>query len=447
MEGKGRISTKLATLSVQAIKHQKESFSTRLIITILNLSANLISFMSHSVIIKHFGADATLDAINGFGSIPLACVGIFSAVVLYIFPTAFMQMSYSSQEETAKGIGLLSAIFLIFFTFAAGAVLGQLWSQHTTLLSVYFSIIAALIISTSLLNCLSQSRGNYLKSGFAGVIQNTGLMLGALIAIECQNVVLYLVGQIAGLLIALSYSFAHLKLKMTLNTDVLTLGLRTIQPMVQRGLMILIGVLGFTLFQPIDAILCSGLNIGSLNLMLYSQRVLVATSTVISFGSYQIAARSIYMNLNQYGADSVLRTVKREILRFIALGIFACLAFGLVGKFVLEILLAGAKFSDSDLEKLNCVVLRMLLGLGPMAATPYLFRVSYTFGDYKTPAVIGVTVPVIYVLCGSQFVHVYGPIALSYAYSISWWIGLILMTYLLSNKLMSEHKQIAKRSE
>jgi peptidoglycan biosynthesis protein MviN/MurJ (putative lipid II flippase) len=225
--------------------------------------------------------------------------------------------------------------------------------------------------------------------------------------------------------------------------DVLTC-VEALAPMRRHAIAIILGTTAFTLFQPIDAALCSQIGNGCMATMAYAQRVLVALGTAVSLGAYAIAARTSHSALERGGRAALRRQSNREVTRIAIIGGAGWLMYELLGRYALGRILGSSEMGESDIVRLVTTLQWMLLGLGPMAALPYLFRVFYSLGEYKAAAMLGATIPPIYGGIGWLFLRSEGILALATAYAIVWWIGLLVSLLWLNRSSAAVDRRLAK---
>jgi peptidoglycan biosynthesis protein MviN/MurJ (putative lipid II flippase) len=184
------------------------------------------------------------------------------------------------------------------------------------------------------------------------------------------------------------------------------------------------GTTAFSLFQPVDAFLCSQLGSGSMAIMSYAQRILVALGTAISLGAYIIAARTSRDAFRSGGRPALRRQANLETIRIVAFGLLVWLGYSLEGHRLLTLALSSSTMSAHDVARLVDTVGWMLIGIGPMAAMPYLFRMFYVLRDYYRPAVLGISIAPCYCAFGWLLLDHYQILALALAYSVVWWLAL-----------------------
>jgi peptidoglycan biosynthesis protein MviN/MurJ (putative lipid II flippase) len=175
--------------------------------------------------------------------------------------------------------------------------------------------------------------------------------------------------------------------------------------------------------------------------MSFAQRVLVAVSTVVSLGAYVIAAKTSRDTLRTGGVGALLQQANREAARLVSAGLLAAAAYVIGGRWVLGMLLESPSLRGADLDRLLDTLGWMLVGVGPMAAMPYLCRVFYSMKSYAIPAALGAAVPAAYVTLGwllSRSLDVKG---LAFSYSIVWWLTLAaaLLPLRKIDRLQSTH--------
>ena len=103
----------------------------------------------------------------------------------------------------------------------------------------------------------------------------------------------------------------------------------------------------------------------------------------------------------------------------------------------MSLLFSGSIMTDLDSERLANCLRWMLLGSGPMAAMPYLFRIFYAMQSYKRPAILGVTTITMYSALSWVMLPAFDVKAMAYSYAIVWWTTLIVAIIWLNSGITS----------
>jgi peptidoglycan biosynthesis protein MviN/MurJ (putative lipid II flippase) len=292
------------------------------------------------------------------------------------------------------------------------------------LLWLGFSATAGLSVIATLAICVGQVRGAYVQTALVPLINSLGLVTGALAAAIFSQAWLLLAGQLIGASTAAVWSANKLRLRLWSSSRKERLvGLAALASARPHALAVTLATTAFTLFQPIDALLCVRLGGGAVTIMAYSQRVWVAIGTAVSLGAYSIAARTSYDSFQQGGRRSLRVLANSEVKRILLSGAFIWFAYVAGARTLLERVLLSSAMTKDDVQLLNECVKWMLVSVGPMTAIPYLFRVFYTIGEYRVPAIIGVLIAPAYGLLAWQLTGEFGILALPYSLSIVWWIA------------------------
>jgi peptidoglycan biosynthesis protein MviN/MurJ (putative lipid II flippase) len=414
----------------------------RILLTAVTAGSSLASFAAYALLLRYLGASADVDQLFYAGSLPVAVSGMVAGVLLYLLPPRLTRLSRRHQDTASRALSLMvagaTAIALAvgLACFAAQPAHGRFW-----LLWTGFALFAGLSLLISVLSCLAQARGDYIATGWAPLAMSGGLFAGAMLAIATRQVGWLLLGQLAGGLAAWQWLAWRLHLNWRGLGGQRRQALAALRPLRASALPITLGTAAFTLFQPLDAWLCRPLGEGSLTTMSFAQRVLVAVSTVVSLGAYVIAAKTSRDTLRTGGVGALLQQANREAARLVSAGLLAAAAYVIGGRWVLGMLLESPSLRGADLDRLLDTLGWMLVGVGPMAAMPYLCRVFYSMKSYAIPAALGAAVPAAYVTLGwllSRSLDVKG---LAFSYSIVWWLTLAaaLLPLRKIDRLQSTH--------
>jgi peptidoglycan biosynthesis protein MviN/MurJ (putative lipid II flippase) len=409
---------------------------TRVLLTALTLLSSLTSFMAFTLLLRQLGASADVDQLFLAASVPISLAGVATGVLLYLLPPRLVQVAEAVQASITRTLGLgFATITAVSLCVVLGCALAR--SEHLFwILLASFACTACLTVLTTLASCVAQARGVYLQTGVAPMLNSASLLVGALLAIAWKAAWLMAVGQFVGTLLTSAWMTRALRLDWRrVSRQDLDIGWSGLRPLRPHVVAISLGTLAFTLFQPIDAALCAQLGNGALSVMSYAQRVLVAVSTLVSLGSHVIAARSSHDAMRMGGLPALRRQANRETVRIVGFGLVTWLAYLAGGRQLLALLLSASAMSALDLARLLDCLQWMLLGVGPMAAMPYLFRVFYSIGHHVSPAVFGMAVPIVYGLVAWAALARTGILSLAYAYSLAWWLALLASSFWLNRRI------------
>jgi peptidoglycan biosynthesis protein MviN/MurJ (putative lipid II flippase) len=273
-----------------------------------------------------------------------------------------------------------------------------------------------------------------MPSAIVPLINAVGLAGGALGAVFYGKAWLLLCGQFVGALLGTGWVAQKLQLRLWSRTSrERRAGFLALAPAKPHLLAVTLATTAFTLFQPIDALLCTKLGSGAVTIMAYSQRVWVALGTAVSLGAYSIAARTSYESLQLGGRRFVRELINAEVKRILLFGALAWLVYVGGARLVLEKILTSSAMPPNDVQILEECLKWMLVSVGPMTAIPYLFRVFYTLGEYQVPAAVGVLIAPAYGLLAWQLTGMFGILALPYSLSAVWWVAFGVAFYCINN--------------
>ena len=397
---------------------------TRIALTVLTLGSSLTSFVAYTLVLRHLGTSAALDLLFYAASMPVAFAGITSGVLLYLLPPRFTKVAPRVQECTLR---VLFGCFAVVCAFAiAGALAYGLLQDRPMLAGLWvgFTLVALLTVFSTLAVCIAQARGVYMSTGVAPMITSAGLLAGVVVAIASGAIWWLMMGQLLGTGAAALWLSHSLGLAGAWRWRDVLQARAALGPLRPHVVTITMGTMAFTLFQPIDAALCAQLGSGSLSVMSYAQRVVVAVGTAVSLGAYAIAARTAHDSLLSGGRRALQRLANREVLRVVGFGLAVWTIYTLGGHHLLGAVLGSSTMNDLDLARLLECVQWMLLGVGPMAAIPYLFRIFYSRQDYRKPALLGICIAPAYGLLALALLPRFDILAMAYAYAGVWWVTL-----------------------
>lgn len=401
--------------------------TTRITLTVVTLISSALSFLGYTLLLKYLGASKAVDQLFFAGSIPLSVAGVITGVLLYLLPARLVDLQNYVQEATVRTLSIG-----VFATWGLLALMACVLAFYTDgkefwLLFLVFLSVACLLIITTLATCLAQVRGKYFATTVAPLATSCGLFIGVAAAITFSLEWLLAIGQLVGAAIGLVCLAYVLRISFNASVRVdLRVCAHALAPLLPHIITLTLGTLAFTLFQPIDAALCTQLGGGSLSILAYAQRVLVAVSTLVSMGAHVIAARTSHDTLRSGGELALRELANAEVTKIVVFGVLIWAAFNLGGSQLLALLFSGSTMTDLDRERLTDCLRWMLLGGGPMAAMPYLFRIFYAMQSYKRPAILGVTTITMYAALSWIMLPIFDVKAMAYSYAIVWWTTLIV---------------------
>jgi peptidoglycan biosynthesis protein MviN/MurJ (putative lipid II flippase) len=211
-------------------------------------------------------------------------------------------------------------------------------------------------------------------------------------------------------------------------------GRRSLSALSENLLLVGVATLAFTVFQPIDAIVCSQLSTGCMSIISYSQRITMALGTVISLGAFIVAAKTSSDVYRDGGLPAIRALANRETLRILCLGLAAWGLFSAVGAPIIRALFQDSEMGNSNLQLLVDCAHVMIIGVGPMTTLPYLFRVLYSVKKFKIPACVGFAVPVTYASTALFLAPKFGAMALASAFAVVWWLAFAVTSLTLNMK-------------
>ena len=402
-------------------------------LTALTFMSSAISFSAYSLLLRFLGTSERVDLLFYASSVPIATAGVVSGVLLYFLPPNILTMTTERIEGTISALSMITALTVCIFILVAISACLVGHSTRFWLLWSGFTVVGGLNVLATLGLCLAQVKGKYLLTGIAPFIASIGLMTGVLLAIGSGIEWLLLVGQIVGTFLSILWLLSVLDFKPRLVFDLFTKA----QPLLnfessKNAISILCATLAFTVFPTIDAALCSRLTSGSMAIMSYAQKVVVAVGTAISLGAYTIAAKVSYDVLKSGGYNALRRQINREVFRIVTFGIVVFLGYVFGGKRILLLVISSTTMPSVEVSRLVQCISWILIGAGPMAAMPYLFRVFYCIHEYRTPAVIGISIACGYAGLAFTIMKYYGLLALPIAYTTVWWIAMSVALVVLN---------------
>ena len=405
-------------------------------LALLSTVSSALSFGAYALLFWHFGPHSELDGLFSASALPTAVGGIVSAVLMAGLPVALTEKSRAEQDCLIGESAVRVLAWAALLTAALGvvALLGGP-SVISWMVIAYIPVSAMFVVST-LTSALYQARGQFRMSLMPSVVTSTGLAVGCAAAVSLESVWWVPTFHFFAASLLVSWRTTMLPASRRIKlADILLRWWHERGGGVVRALHVLVATLPFTLFQPMDTLLCARLPIGSLSILVMCQRVLVAFGTVISVGVATSAAFRSRALLVAGGAAAVNRDAVRKTIGICGLGLVGAAVCSAIGEAALQSLVRVTGKAAVDTSGLSHTLSIMLLGCGPMASMPFLIRMSYRLGGYRIPAVVGVVLPVAYLAAGSALSERAGLSGIAWTYVVLWWV--VLAVTLLSMRRLS----------
>lgn len=397
----------------------------RMLLTAITAGSSIASFAAYALLLRFLGATAEVDLLFYASSLPVSVSGMTAGVLLYLLPPRMTRLSARHQDTATRALALFAVVAtLLAMAGGLAALLLQPERRPFWTLWMGFALFAGLSLVVSVQSCLAQARGDFIATGWAPLAMSAGLLAGAMAAIATSRVHWVLVGQLAGCVVATQWLALRLRLRWRGLRAQRIQAIAALRPLRMSVFPITLATAAFTLFQPIDAWLCRSLGDGSLTTMSFAQRVLVAVSTVVSLGAYVIAAKTSRDTLRDGGITALRQQAYAETARLVSAGLLVWLGYLLVGRWLLATLIRSSTLHGEALDRLMECLGWMLIGVGPMAAMPYLCRIFYTMKSYKVPAFLGLLIPCAYSALGWLLSPAWGVNGLALSYVAVWWLAL-----------------------
>jgi hypothetical protein len=412
-------------------------------LALLSMFSSALSFGAYSLLFWHFGPHSELDGLFSASALPTAVSGIVSAVLMAGLPVALTEKSRAEQDCLIGESAVRVLGWTALLTASLGVVVSLGGHSVISWMAIAYVPVSAMFVISTMASALYQARGQFLMSLMPSVVTSTGLAVGCTAAVRLESVwwVPILHCFAASLLVGWRTTVLPAARRVGLVDILLRWGHERDGGFL-RALHVLVATLPFTLFQPMDALLCARMPLGSLSILVMCQRVLVAFGTVISVGVATSAAFRSRALLVAGGPAAVNREAFRNTMVICGLGLVGATVFGTIGEAALQSLVRVTGNAAVDTSELSHTLRIMLLGCGPMASMPFLIRMSYRLGGYRIPAVVGVMLPVAYLAASSVFIERSGLSGIAWTYVVLWWVALgvtlLSMRQLSPSQFMSE---------
>lgn len=400
-----------------------------LAITALSFLLSALGFLNHLLLARVFGIGSDIDAFLYATSIPMFIAGLLTAYFMYGAVPILMQADNQerSSSEMLVVACLLSCLFflvalllkidVIYFSLSSFSV----FEADVKLVSIAWMIGGFQVIFGAL-SAIFNAKRYFFMPVLLQALTPIGFGVGALAAIANPNIVLPLIGMLAGVFVATIVGFIVLwdflaSIRQSSLKDAIWL-LRS-----NTGLFnTLLASSAFAAYAIIDAYLAPHFGVGALSTLGYAQRIVIGFGNIAVIGVFSTAGPKFSDSLLNSGFDEFLLVVRKSINIVLALAVVLGLLLWYNSELLINFIF-GEKVQSDQVLPLRSILPIMLIGMIPMLCSTILLRAVLCIKDsHLYIFLFGAGVPVVYF----AFCLILSPIGLvsfGFAYMISWIYG------------------------
>lgn len=407
-------------------------------LNLLQIFSLLVSFITQSLMAKKIGPGPALDAyfsVNGFAISFIACV---SSGAFYLLPGVINSSKNSGQTQSiVAGNGLISTLLLGLFVailslniYFLVVLPGQNESAYE--IQLLLIIIGWLGAFTSLMCTAWSAVGN--SQGKA-----TGIIALGIVPYSLMSFYLYfdylpnIINLAAIQLLGNSLQALGLAIMYRQHWTFKELNFYTNWRAFNNLPVAAAASLCFSGFPAVDAWIAPALGSEVLSHQAFSQRLIIAFGGILVTGPFMLSSSVTAKMIQDKRLKDVLNFCLKTSLVLSVICLIAAVATPSLGKWVISLLLERGFFDKQDTEAIAANVALLLLGAGPMLSTTVMFRVLYNLNRVSDVALLGLAWIIIYAFLAKIMMNFQGPLTLSFAYVVAWWITAI-STYICLNR-------------
>ncbi len=397
-----------------------------IIISILSLLTSFVSALNQVFIAKAFGSSDALDNYLIITSIPLFLSAAITAGFNYYLTPLLIKLRIE-KNSSYNLIGISKAILYIsIIIFFLGLVLNlifyyiepAIFDKVGILNGIFILFFAFFGINNAFLIALSNAKSIF----YMPIILSMFPYLFALLFILIYAKVIGTPSISLGLAIGAGICFISL-LRLNFNDIFIERetkfnGLRKVFS--RKMPLVFIGMITFTCFQTIDAIITPQLGAKSMSYVSYCQRIIVSLGTIVIAGPSLLLtpylSNSLYTQSNSEFLEIVGRTTR---LVFVIAGA-AAVFIALNPTMIVQLLFQRGNFTPNDTANIATLLPFYVLGILPMLGVVINFRVLMVKDQIIAAAALGGLTSILYYIFSWFFSNSFGILGVSIGYMATW---------------------------
>lgn len=370
------------------------------ILSLLGLLGSLLSFVAQLALARAFGTGPDIDSYYLANSLPLLVGGLLVGGMAYQIVPFLTHHDSSRLPRRDVEDGLIQ-----LFAIAGGviALLGVLVSLLTIRRLPHWNVfyahsvvpLAALgwagswsALMTALLTAMCNVRKKFFIPAATGYFPSIFLLVVCLAGVGKLRIVE------VGLAVALGQTAGTGLILWRMRRDLFpprkaAHTFRYLLGEMNRLPLVLISMLVFVCYGTIDAYWASRLDTGTISVLGYGQRIIVALASVAVNGAGVVILPHLAEAAARGDRKGMLAEAARTIRCIMLLVTPIALIVGLLARPTVEALFLGGRFDSHACSQLALLLRYLLLGMIPMSCCTILFRGLYASRDLGWAAVIG----------------------------------------------------------
>lgn len=416
-----------------------------ILLTAASAAQVVIQFLIQVVIAYQFGARADADALAAALAVPTLLAAVISGSLSYVLVPELVAC-FSDPERKLVGwrlagiTGLITAVIALLASIAVGAsadaivraLYGELPTEQQHLAARLLSILAWQIAMSALISwslAVHHSHHSFVTPALGGVVGTLAtLALAAAkgrLGIEWIAIAIN-VGAVVSVLVHVAPLATRLRIGAVPRAQLGGL-LWTLMPLI-------IGSIYLRIDPVVDRSLASRLSEGSVAHLHYAQRIIVALLTISTSGLSVIAFPQLAGRLATEGSAGFVTHFAIATRRLVLITVPIAVGFSFFAVPVIGDLLERGRFTVDDSQVVGRLIVCFMGMFVGASWGELLARGFYTFGDTRTPTVVGAIALTIGLACKWSSLPLLGVWGIAASTSLYLMLSAVTMACLLRIK-------------
>lgn len=414
-------------------------FKKSIYISLLSFFVSVLSFCNQLLVAYFFGAKEKIDLFFSITSFPLLLGGVLSISVSYFLipyikkqqlifnELDFKKYLYFFLRDVTTKLTIVVIVFSVIVICYQKFILLIPFTTTNLILSILALLTSFFLVIISILTAFNNVEEKY----FLAVLISFLPPIFSIIVIIFLNNTLstlsiqigFLTGAIIGTFILIKdYCFSIFSKNENKFKD-------SIKLFYKQMPFVVIAILSFTIYQPIDAYWGSKLGTSNVAYLGYLQRLIIAISVIVISGPTIILMPRLTEYFVKEKRSEFLNLSVKAINWVFILSVFFALVCSLLSSQIIQLLFQRAAFTEVDTFNMSQVFPIMLVGMCFMVLFTILFRIIFINGNTKKASLIGIFSTVIYFISSGFFSHFLGLKGICLAYAFTWGIVFFIAAY------------------
>jgi putative peptidoglycan lipid II flippase len=416
------------------------------VVSALALLTGIFGFFNQVVLAKLFGATLEMDAYLAAMAAPGVLTGIGSSVFTFTIVPTLGRYDQDNEEGRRLATTLLLLTSMLSLLISVSGILVSPMLLHSlapnlppeglikaTDISQWAWLIAGCSVLSSFLISVHYSLKRFFVPSAVPLLIPLAMIISALTFSDRVGVKSVAMGWLAASIIQLIILLPG-ALQEPIRIREVVLNHPEVIRVLRRIVPAAVALLPFTTLQIIEVFWASKLGPGIISYLGYSEKIVVLLSVATGYGVATVSFPEMVTDAAVGKREQVNATGMRR-LRFILLtGVLMSVLIIVLRIPLLQIGFQRGAFDELATQGVASVLPWYLLGMIAIACINLVYRLYYAVGNFKTPAAIGVIMPVVYFGLSGLLSRYWSYIGIGIAFACSWWLVFAVSTLLVDQR-------------